>query len=121
VKPEDIFSFMVILWVVCALVASSMAPVGRGGEFFILTLLLLGPLGLAVAMLLKPVGKAPRGRLLRLCSPCAARQYVPYQATSFDCWRCNEHVDVQPAKTRWGDRPLMFERRRGDEPKPSKD
>ena len=45
----DYLIWIAVGWLISAIVASSEAPKGRGGEFFILTLLFLGPLGVGFA------------------------------------------------------------------------
>jgi ribosomal protein S27E len=96
-------SYIVIIflvWVICAAVASAVAPRERQMEFFFLSLLILGPLGVgfaAVAMPREPVVVMP-GRKRVVCPRCVAAQYVGNGVDVFTCWRCDQHVAVDD----WG-------------------
>ena len=45
---------IVVGWIAVAIAAAIVAPAGRNGPFFIITLLFLGPLGLAAAAVAQP-------------------------------------------------------------------
>jgi hypothetical protein len=92
---------MGIVWVISAAVASGVAPEGRSGEFFILTLLFLGPLGVGFAAVAAPRGVMPEGRTRVLCPRCAAAQYIEDDDDEFDCWRCHQHAGF--SYDEWGD------------------
>ena len=57
---------ILFLWLIVALVAAAVAPIGRRLQFFIITLFFLGPLGIAAAAVAQPrpprygVAPAPR-------------------------------------------------------------
>ncbi|WP_156661571.1 hypothetical protein [Mycobacterium sp. 852002-51163_SCH5372311] len=46
--------WVLIVWIISALVASAEAPRGRAAEFFVITLLFLGPLGVGFAAIATP-------------------------------------------------------------------
>jgi hypothetical protein len=48
---SDVFIFLVIYMVLCAGAAALFAPCGRKGDFFAVTLVLLGPLGVVAALI----------------------------------------------------------------------
>jgi hypothetical protein len=48
---SDVFIFLVIYMVLCAGAAALFAPSGRKGDFFAVTLVLLGPLGVVAALI----------------------------------------------------------------------
>jgi hypothetical protein len=48
---SDFFIFLVIYMVPCAGAAALFAPNGRKGDFFAVTLVLLGPLGVVAALI----------------------------------------------------------------------
>ena len=86
---------VVILWLLSAVVACVVAPRKRGVEFFLITLLILGPLGVGFAAVAQPRDTAARGRIALVCPRCAARQNVPAEDSEFFCWRCDEHCLVR--------------------------
>jgi hypothetical protein len=85
---------IIFIWVASALVASGVAPRGRGGEFFVLTLFFLGPLGVGFAAVAAPREAYVSGRRF-VCPRCTAAQYVEEGVYTFDCCRCHQHADVE--------------------------
>ena len=92
----------IILWLLSAVVACVVAPRKRAAEFFFLTLLVLGPLGVGFASVAQPRDAVARGRIPLTCPRCAARHHVPKDDGQFYCWRCDEHCLVH--KGRFGSR-----------------
>jgi DNA-directed RNA polymerase subunit RPC12/RpoP len=101
---------VIIVWVVCAVVAAIVAPDGRQLTFTLITLFILGPIGVAAAAIAQPrevpeLQPAPRrvvaeGRRRFTCPRCGADNDIPQADTSYDCWRCSEHRNVKvPAAT----------------------
>jgi len=109
--PEDYFAVLALLTVISAFVAMGIGPRRYGGRLFFSTVL-IGPLSVAVALILKgiedyrptppplPEPKPPRllaaGRRRMVCPRCGAETDIPDVDTSFDCWRCDEHRVVKP-------------------------
>jgi hypothetical protein len=92
---------IILVWVICAAVASAVAPPGRQLEFFFLSLLIIGPLGVgfaAVAMPREPVTVMP-GRKRVVCPRCVAAQYIGNGVEVFTCWRCDQHVVVDDGRS----------------------
>lgn len=87
---------IIFAWVVCAFVASGVAPRGRQAEFFVLSLLILGPPGVGFAAVAMPRVTVLGGRRGIACPRCAAVQYVGTGVDEFYCWRCDQHVAVGP-------------------------
>jgi hypothetical protein len=48
---DSVFIALLVYMFLCAVMAAASAPKGRGFEFFILTLVLLGPLGVVAALI----------------------------------------------------------------------
>ena len=98
-----IFVVWIGVWIGTAIAASNLAPDDRSSNFFWATLLVLGPLGLAAALIAQPRETAPTrrptasGRRRFICPRCGAENDIPESATSYDCWRCSEHRTVQAA------------------------
>jgi hypothetical protein len=86
---------LIFIWVVCAIVAAGVAPRGRQGEFFLLTLFFLGPLGVGFAAVATPRETSMPGRARFVCPRCSAAQFVEYDVDEFDCWRCDQRVDIE--------------------------
>jgi hypothetical protein len=89
-----------VVWFICGTVAGVIAP-DRNNLFFWLTFLLLGPLGVAAALIAQPVEQPSRavaaGRQRFTCPRCGAENDIPDSDRSYDCWRCPEHRSVRPA------------------------
>jgi hypothetical protein len=85
---------LVIGWILSAAVASAVAPQGRGVEFFVLTLLFLGPVGVGFAAVAVPREIEMAGRTRTVCPRCAATQYIGTSVGEFECWRCDQHLVV---------------------------
>jgi DNA-directed RNA polymerase subunit RPC12/RpoP len=104
------FILGVLLWIALAVVAAIVAPPYRRPTFCLLTLFILGPLGVAAAAIAQPrqaatidppplVRRVAAGRQRFTCPRCGADNDIPKAGTSYDCWRCSEHRNVQPAAT----------------------
>lgn len=101
-----IFAVWLGVWIGIAVAASNLAPQERDSQFFWATLLVLGPLGLAAALIAQPrdsVAKVARrpvtsGRRRFTCPRCGADNDIPESDRSYDCWRCTEHRIVKAAK-----------------------
>jgi DNA-directed RNA polymerase subunit RPC12/RpoP len=102
------FVFAIGLWIAIAAAAYRVAPRDRSWDFFWATLVVLGPLGIAAALIAQPRDPAlaapPRrpvasGRRRFNCPRCGAENDIPESDRSYDCWRCSEHRAVQTAKT----------------------
>jgi hypothetical protein len=87
------FGWILVAWLISAFVALSEAPRGRGGEFFLLTLFFLGPLGVGFAAVAQREPVVP-GRHRLACPRCTAEQYVEFGVYEFDCWRCHQDVEI---------------------------
>jgi DNA-directed RNA polymerase subunit RPC12/RpoP len=92
-----------VVWGICAAVAWLIAP-DRNTTFLWVTLLILGPLGVAAALIAQPRETAPprrplaAGRRRFACPRCGTENDIPESDTSYDCWRCSDHRTVRPAK-----------------------
>jgi hypothetical protein len=110
---------LIFVWFIAATVAALIA-LHRGRSawgFFFATFFFLGPLGIGVALLAArelngmPLGPSttppqapnvqkPReveyGRRRLVCHRCGAESDILKTASSFDCWRCDEHRTVVP-------------------------
>jgi DNA-directed RNA polymerase subunit RPC12/RpoP len=101
---------IIVIWLGTAIIAAGVAP-DRRTTFFVLTLFLFGPLGIALALIANPrtpppityVEWAPRplaaGRTRHYCPRCGADIDLLPSATEFDCWRCGAKVkadETQP-------------------------
>jgi DNA-directed RNA polymerase subunit RPC12/RpoP len=106
------FVLMFIVWFICAVAAAAVAADRDRSSigFFCLTFFLLGPLGVAVAVLAtrgeldrlppsEPKRKVAEGRQRFTCPRCGAESDIPNADTSYDCWRCGEHRKVKPKVT----------------------
>jgi hypothetical protein len=89
---------IIFVWAVSAIVASAVAPRGRQAEFFVLSLLILGPLGVGFAAVAMPRETVIQGRRGIGCPRCAAVQYIGTGVDEFDCWRCDQRIAVDD----WG-------------------
>ena len=95
-------AIIVVVWGICAAVAWTIAP-DRNKTFFWVTLLILGPLGVAAALITQPHPPTPprravaAGRRRLVCPRCGAENDIPESDRSYDCWRCSEHRTVQAA------------------------
>jgi DNA-directed RNA polymerase subunit RPC12/RpoP len=96
------------LWVLNAFVAAAVAPEDRSKTFFWLTLLILGPLGVAAAAVAQtrdsayvapPKRPIATGRRRFVCPRCGAENDIPESSRSYDCWRCTEHRKVEAPKS----------------------
>src|ERR1035441_7285172 len=96
----------VVVWVLMGLAAYAVAPDDRPLTFVLLTLFLLGPLGLAaaaIAQVREPAYVAPPRRPVAadrrrfICPRCGAENDIPESDRSYECWRCSEHRTVKPA------------------------
>jgi hypothetical protein len=76
---------ILVVWLICAAVAWTLAP-DRDMTFFLVTLLILGPLGVAAALIAQPrdpePAPAPRrpvaaGRRRFICPRCGAENDIP--------------------------------------------
>jgi DNA-directed RNA polymerase subunit RPC12/RpoP len=95
---------VVLVWLITAVIAGIVAPSDRRGTFFVLTLLLFGPVGIALALIAQPRATAsPRplapGRIRYVCPCCGADADLVPSTTDYQCWRCGEQhrVDHRPA------------------------
>src|ERR1700722_462036 len=89
------------VWLVCGFVAQAVAP-DRNKMFFWVTFLILGPLGVAAALIAQPEQTVTRravaaGRRRFVCPRCSAGNDIPESDKSYDCWRCSEHRTVKAA------------------------
>ncbi|HXL60963.1 MAG TPA: hypothetical protein VN959_09885 [Mycobacterium sp.] len=78
--------------------------------FALLTLFILGPIGVAAAAIAQP-REMPEpepeperravadGRRRFNCPRCGADNDIPREDTNYDCWRCSEHRNVKPPAT----------------------
>lgn len=98
---------IIVVWLVVAFAAACLAPSDRFWTFFCLTLV-LGPLGILLAVIANPRDPAyfappPRpvaaGRQRFTCPRCGAHNDIPEHDTSYECWRCSEHRNVKPRDT----------------------
>jgi ribosomal protein S27E len=89
---------IIAVWVISALVSLGVAPRGRQAEFFALTLLILGPLGVGFAAVAVPRDPEIPGRIRIVCPRCVAAQYVGTGVHEFGCWRCDQRIAVDD----WG-------------------
>jgi len=102
------FAVAFFVWFICAVIAAAIAADRDRSSlgFFCLTFFLLGPLGVAVAVLATrgeldrlpspgPKRKVAEGRQRFTCPRCGADSDVPNADTSYDCWRCGEHRKVK--------------------------
>jgi DNA-directed RNA polymerase subunit RPC12/RpoP len=96
---------ILVVWLICAAVAWTLAP-DRDMTFFLVTLLILGPLGVAAALIAQPRDPEPAapprrpvaaGRRRFICPRCGAENDIPESDRSYGCWRCSEHRTVQAA------------------------
>jgi DNA-directed RNA polymerase subunit RPC12/RpoP len=106
------FVVVLFVWFLCAVFAAAIAADRNRSSLgsFCLTFFLLGPLGVAVAVLatrgemdrLPPAPekrKVAEGRQRFVCPRCGAESDIPNADTSYDCWRCGEHRKVKPKVT----------------------
>jgi hypothetical protein len=95
--------FVILVWLAVfglfALIAAFVAPPRRKLRWFLLTLFVLGPVGVAFAAIAPAWVPGPTpGRRMQSCITCAARTDIDKQATGFTCWQCSqEHVGIRPA------------------------
>lgn len=108
----------IVVWCVLAAVAAFIAPDDRKVTFLLITLLILGPLGVAAAAVAQPrqpvaaglpVPATPAGRRRFVCPRCGASQNIPDADTSYDCYQCNEHRKVKP-KPKPAPKPVKVEK-----------
>lgn len=91
---DPTFVFVVIVvWVASLIVTARIAPEARVGTFMLVALF-LGPIAMGFAAIAPREAVLP-GRTLRTCIRCAAVQYTPNGESSFECWRCHEHVQIE--------------------------
>jgi hypothetical protein len=100
---------LITIWVIMAVLAYVVAPDDRRWQFVGLTLVLLGPLGVAAAAIAQPRDPdfyalpyrraVAAGRQRFICPRCGAENDIRASAESYDCWRCSERRTLQPAKT----------------------
>jgi DNA-directed RNA polymerase subunit RPC12/RpoP len=91
-----------VVWLICAAVAQAVAP-DRNKMFFWVTFLILGPLGVAAALIAQPEQTVTRravaaGRRRFVCPRCGAENDIPENDESYNCWRCSERRKVGPPK-----------------------
>jgi DNA-directed RNA polymerase subunit RPC12/RpoP len=104
----SIVGIVVIVWVACAVVAAFVAPDDRTVTFTVITMFILGPIGVAAAAIAQPREvPAPEpparperravadGRRRFNCPRCGAENDIPREDTAYDCWRCSEHRKVK--------------------------
>jgi DNA-directed RNA polymerase subunit RPC12/RpoP len=91
------------VWLVCGAVAWTISP-DRPALYFWVTFLILGPLGVAVALVAGSVQKEPEvkravaeGRRRFVCPRCGAENDIPEAERSYECWRCSERRTVKAA------------------------
>ena len=97
---------IILIWLGTAVVAGAVAPADRRNTFFLVTLLLLGPVGIALALIANPrepityVQLAPRplaaGRVRYYCPRCGADVDLLPSAAGYVCWRCSAEIDFEP-------------------------
>jgi DNA-directed RNA polymerase subunit RPC12/RpoP len=91
------------VWIGTAVAASRLAP-DRSSHFFWATLLVLGRIGIAAALVAQPRDTAPPrrptapGRRRFICPRCGADNDIPESDRSYDCWRCSDHRKVEQPK-----------------------
>jgi DNA-directed RNA polymerase subunit RPC12/RpoP len=106
------FVVVFFVWFICAVIAAAIAADRDRSSlgFFCLTFFLLGPLGVAIAVLatrgemdrLPPAPekrKVAEGRQRFVCPRCGAENDIPNADTNYDCWRCGEVRKVKPKAT----------------------
>ncbi|MFV9634849.1 hypothetical protein [Mycobacterium neumannii] len=95
---------IVLLIILFPTVAAIVAPRGRQGTFFVLTLLFLpGPFGVAAAAIAQPrEGKPPPFTREFWCGRCEARNFVKNEVDTYVCWRCDQAHRVPIKKTLGG-------------------
>ncbi|MEO3761222.1 hypothetical protein ABGB19_23455 [Mycobacterium sp. B14F4] len=87
--------FIVVVWIISAVVASGIAPLKRQLEFFLLTVFFLGPLGVGFAAVAPDrYVQGVAGRLRYMCPRCGAPQYVDADKDKFECWQCDETAEI---------------------------
>jgi DNA-directed RNA polymerase subunit RPC12/RpoP len=92
----------VLIWLACGIAASTVGPQRYSARLFFLTTFLLGPLGLAAALIMSAITDAPQprpvypGRQRYACLRCGADNDIPSSDEEFECWRCSEHRGVTP-------------------------
>ena len=91
------------VWFICGAVAWTISP-DRHALYFWVTFLILGPLGVAAALVAGSVQQEPavkraiaEGRRRFFCPRCGAENDIPEADKSYDCWRCSEHRTVKAA------------------------
>jgi uncharacterized membrane protein YeaQ/YmgE (transglycosylase-associated protein family) len=84
---------LIIIWLVCGCIAGIIANKKgyRGFGFFLLGLV-LGVFGILWAVAVQPA--APEGMRKVLCARCNARQNVPADQSTYECWQCHANLDV---------------------------
>src|SRR5689334_290252 len=65
---------LLVVWLVCGAVASGIGPDRYAGRLFILTFLFLGPLGVAVALIMKAIEDYAPSQAPPLPTPTSAQQ-----------------------------------------------
>jgi hypothetical protein len=110
IESWALFAAILVVWLACAVVASVIGPGRYSLRLLVLTLLFLGPLGVATALVLKAIEDyapgaaeapaqapaaepAPEKRVVQ-CRHCDAKLRIPSDAVKFTCARCRT---VSPA------------------------
>jgi DNA-directed RNA polymerase subunit RPC12/RpoP len=92
---------LLAVWFICGWVAYAIAP-DRPALFFLVTFFILGPFGVAAALIAplpeQPVSrrKIAAGRRRFLCPRCGAENDIPEKDEGYSCWRCSERRKVDP-------------------------
>lgn len=91
------FFLWLLVFGVLGAIAALVAPRRRRLTFFLLTFLLLGPIGIVAASIANTrEPKLPPGSRELFCRRCAARNVVDNAADAYVCWRCSRDHGVLP-------------------------
>lgn len=104
-KPEDILVPLFIVNVLCAFAATFAGPSRYSGRLLVLTLLFMGPLGVAAALIMKAIedfaprniGQSPTPADLspiKLKTKPDAAEEPPSEKRTVRCLRCNAELFV---------------------------
>jgi DNA-directed RNA polymerase subunit RPC12/RpoP len=97
---------LLVAWLVLGFCASFVGPERYSRRLFWMTFLVLGPLGIAAALIMRTIDdnatevrQVAAGRQRFICPRCHAVNDIPDAHTNYDCWRCGEHRKVKPKAT----------------------
>jgi hypothetical protein len=90
-------STTVLIWISCGIITLLISRKKNGPSPFgsFLLGLLLGPIGIIIALLEKPqLPKAPKGMRAVECPRCRAVQNVPDGQRVYECWQCKSAQEL---------------------------